>query len=87
MADGYVPLTAEKLKSDDGVRLLNTMLESLFKLVAGDGNTVGYFTGFGSPEGAVVAGIGALYLRKDGSTSTTLYVKTSGTGATGWTAK
>jgi hypothetical protein len=43
--------------------------------------------GSGSPEGVVTANIGSLYLRTDGSTSTTLYVKTSGTGNTGWSAK
>lgn len=44
-------------------------------------------TGTGSPEGVVTAPKGSLYLRTDGSTSTTLYVKTAGTAATGWTAK
>lgn len=44
-------------------------------------------SGTGSPEGVVTATIGSLFLRTDGSTSTTLYVKTSGTGNTGWTAK
>jgi hypothetical protein len=44
--------------------------------------------GAGSPEGEVVADRGTLYLRTDGSTSTTLYVKTANDGeATGWTAK
>ena len=43
--------------------------------------------GSGSPEGVVTANVGSLYLRTDGSTSTTLYVKTSGTGNTGWSAK
>jgi hypothetical protein len=44
--------------------------------------------GEGSPEGVVTADIGTLYLRTDGSTSTTLYVKTADDGAaTGWTAK
>ena len=43
--------------------------------------------GAGSPEGVVTAPIGSRYWRTDGSTSTTLYVKTSGTGNTGWTAK
>lgn len=43
--------------------------------------------GSGSPEGVVTANVGSLYLRTDGSTSTTLYVKTSGTGNTGWTNK
>jgi hypothetical protein len=44
--------------------------------------------GTGSPEGVVIANIGSLYLRSDGSTSTTLYIKTANNGsAQGWTAK
>jgi hypothetical protein len=48
---------------------------------------LGIMKGVGTPEGSVSAGIGAMYLRTDGSTTTTLYIKTSGTGNTGWTAK
>lgn len=44
-------------------------------------------TGTGSPEGVVTAPIGSLYSNASGGASTTLYVKTSGTGNTGWTAK
>lgn len=44
-------------------------------------------TGTGSPESVITAPMGSLYLRTDGGASTTLYVKTSGTAATGWTAK
>ena len=44
-------------------------------------------TGTGSPEGVLTASPGALYLNLSGGTSTTLYVKTSGTGNTGWTGK
>jgi hypothetical protein len=43
--------------------------------------------GTGTPEGAVAAPTGALYTRQDGGTGTTLYVKESGTGNTGWVAK
>lgn len=43
--------------------------------------------GNGSPEGVVTANIGSLYLRRDGSTNTTLYIKESGTGSSGWIAK
>lgn len=46
-----------------------------------------YYVGTGSPEGVVTAGIGALYINTSGGASTTLYVKTSGSGNTGWTAK
>jgi hypothetical protein len=44
-------------------------------------------SGTGSPEGVVTAGVGSLYTRSDGGTNTTLYVKQSGTGNTGWAAK
>jgi len=43
--------------------------------------------GTGSPEGVVIANVGSLFLRTDGGASTTLYVKQSGTGNTGWVAK
>ena len=49
--------------------------------------TVQWTAGTGSPEGAVTAAIGSLYSRTNGSTSTSLYVKESGTGNTGWVAK
>lgn len=45
------------------------------------------FRGSGTPEAVVTAPIGSLFLRTDGSTNTTLYVKESGTGNTGWAAK
>jgi hypothetical protein len=45
------------------------------------------FSGIGSPETKVVAPVGRLYTRTDGGAGTTLYVKESGTGATGWVAK
>jgi parallel beta-helix repeat protein len=40
-----------------------------------------------TPEALITAPIGSLAVNRSGSTSTTLYVKTSGTGNTGWTAK
>ena len=43
--------------------------------------------GNGSPEGTRAANVGSLYLRADGGAGTTLYVKESGTGNTGWVAK
>lgn len=43
--------------------------------------------GTGTPEGVVTANVGSLYLRTDGGAGTTLYVKQSGTGNTGWAAK
>jgi hypothetical protein len=43
------------------------------------------FSGGSAPS--VAAPVGSVYLRSDGSSSSTLYVKESGTGATGWVAK
>lgn len=44
-------------------------------------------SGAGTPEGVVTAVVGSMYTRTDGGANTTLYVKESGTGNTGWTAK
>jgi hypothetical protein len=49
--------------------------------------TVFWTSGSGSPESVVTAPIGSLYTRTDGGAGTTLYVKESGTGSTGWIAK
>lgn len=43
--------------------------------------------GTNTPEGAVSARVGSIFLRTNGGASTTLYVKESGTGNTGWVAK
>lgn len=52
----------------------------------GDGTAI-WRAGNGSPEGSQSAVVGSLFLRLDGGASTTLYVKESGTGNTGWVAK
>ena len=50
-------------------------------------NTVVWRSGAGSPENVVIAPVGSLYSRTNGGAGTTLYVKESGTGNTGWVAK
>lgn len=85
--DGFIELTQEKLSSVNGLNELNRMLRVLFENIPGDGDTVRVFKGYGSPESVITASVGSLYQRLDGGAITTLYVKTSGTGATGWTAK
>lgn len=52
---------------------------------AGDG-TATWTSGTGTPEGAVTAVVGSMFTRTDGGASTTLYVKESGSGNTGWRA-
>jgi hypothetical protein len=49
--------------------------------------TVKWFSGAGSPNGVITAPIGSLYTRTDGGAGSTLYVKESGSGNTGWVAK
>ena len=44
-------------------------------------------SGSGSPEAAVTAPVGSLYSRSDGGLLTSLYVKESGAGNTGWVGK
>ena len=40
--------------------------------------------GNGSPEGVLARVVGSLYARLDGGANTTLYIKQTGTGNTGW---
>lgn len=56
------------------------------ELNPGDG-TVKWTSGSGTPEGVVTAPVGSMFTRTDGGASTTLYVKESGSGNTGWVAK
>lgn len=75
---GAVAATWSVQHTDDGAHTVVTL-----------GSTSGpsVQAGLGTPEGLITAPMGSLYLRTDGGASTTLYVKTSGTGPTGWTAK
>jgi hypothetical protein len=49
--------------------------------------TMSIIVGTGSPEGAVVGIVGDQFMRQNGGAGTTLYIKESGTGNTGWVAK
>lgn len=44
-------------------------------------------SGTGTSEGVVTAAVGSLFTRTDGAAATTLYVKETGSGNTGWAAK
>jgi hypothetical protein len=62
--------------------LFGTQAQYLTGLVVGSGPTL--TSGTGTPEGVVTAAVGSVFLRSNGSTSTTMYVKESGSGNTGW---
>lgn len=48
--------------------------------------TIQILRGTATPESAVTAPVGSIFLRTDGAADTTLYVKETGTGNTGWVA-
>lgn len=50
-------------------------------------STVTWTAGSGDPETVVTAPVGSLYSRTDGGSATSLYVKESGAGNTGWQPK
>ena len=50
-------------------------------------DSVTWSSGAGTPEGSVTAVVGSLFSRTDGGAGTSLYVKESGAGNTGWVAK
>lgn len=56
-------------------------------VLSGARTSMQILSGYGDPEGVVTAPIGSLFLRRNGSTNTTMWVKESGTGNTGWVAK
>lgn len=47
-------------------------------------NTASILAGNGVPEGSITAAVGSIWLREDGSGTSTLYVKKTGDGNTGW---
>ena len=51
------------------------------------GTTARILSGSGSPESLVTAPPGSMYLRTDGGAGTTLYIKETGSGNTGWASK
>lgn len=70
------------LQTDATTRL---KIKSTGELTLPAGNMI--LSGTGTPEAAVTAPVGSLFLRTDGGASTTLYVKESGAGNTGWVGK
>lgn len=60
-------------------------VNTIGKSSAEDGQIIIF--GIGSPEGVYPAAIGSLFLRSNGGAGTSMYVKESGAGNTGWVAK
>lgn len=69
------------------LQMTNGVVVVAGKLAMGSITGPTWSVGSGTPEAALTAPIGSIFTRTDGGASTTLYVKESGTGNTGWVAK
>tara|TARA_R110000868_G_scaffold286915_2_gene547330 strand:+ start:1040 stop:2245 length:1206 start_codon:yes stop_codon:yes gene_type:complete len=84
LADRIRPITdGTALLGDDVFRFKAAFISE--SVILGTGVLV--TTGINSPEGVLTAPQGSLFLRTNGGANTTLYVKESGTGNTGWVTK
>lgn len=94
---GYTALLINPTETTTGSgtkRLIDAQVGSSSKFTVDNTGTVSISgtaatirAGAGSPESVVTANIGSMYTRTDGGAGTTLYIKESGTGNTGWVAK
>ena len=69
----------------EGLALWNSV--PTIEILTGSLDEYGTVRVTGTPEAVVTAGIGTMALRRDGGASTSMYIKESGTGNTGWVAK
>lgn len=77
--NGYIDLYGEK---NGGTRAARVVTDGITLT----GTDAKMCAGSGTPEGSKSAAVGSFYLRTDGSAGTSMYVKESGSGNTGWTA-
>ena len=82
----YQDFTLETLRSPDGMTRLNNILRQLAQNISGDTEQVRVYSGVGTPEASVAAGVGSLYMRTDGGADTAVYRKETGSADTGWVA-
>ena len=99
MVNVHMPEVPDVPNSEDGDqqrfnKAVKEILETLIGRIGNNESLIDYMKlltkvkgGKHSPEGFVVALPGTIYLRTDGTTDTTFYVKETGTGSTGWVAK
>ena len=81
-SSGSFTISNASLNSSNGYSNFNQYLNN-----GGVNASTSWTTGAGSPEGVVTASIGSIYSRTNGGANTSLYVKETGTGNTGWIAK
>lgn len=84
--NNYQDFTLAMLQTPDGIAKLNSILSQLSQNISGDTEQVRVYSGVGTPEASVAAGVGSLYMRTDGGSDTSVYRKESGSADTGWIA-
>lgn len=84
--NNYQDFTLQTLMTPDGITKINNILRQLSQNISGDTESVRVYSGVGTPEGSVSAGVGSLYMRTDGGADTAVYRKETGSGNTGWIA-
>ena len=72
--------------SDGVLRVTNNGSTGFTRLELGEAD-MGIMRGSGTPENIVTAKVGSIYLRTDGGSGSSFYVKESGSGANGWVGK
>lgn len=85
----FVPSQIAEPKTGILTNLGRALLESLVGpngLLRGSPAKCTVTWGTGSPESVVTAPVGSIFMRTNGGASTTMYIKESGTGTTGWRA-
>lgn len=86
---------ALQLSTTGATSVIQAVVNSVVKFIASaSGLHIGTATtspflssGAGTPEGAVTAPVGSVFMRTDGGAATSVYVKESGSGNTGWVGK
>jgi hypothetical protein len=78
---GQAKIDADIIKTPSGSSLVTINKTNVIEV-----GSIKIVIGTGSPEGVTTAPIGSLFLRKDGSSGSTLYAKTSGESNIGWSA-
>lgn len=76
--------SAAKLKTDHALEVAGAFTALTTGVVTGALTSDNIKRGSGTPEGAVTGVVGDIYQRTNGSSATSLYVKESGSGNTGW---
>lgn len=83
----FTPAMTIAAGSTNAIAMLGAVTVTAANGIAWGSSGPKIISGSGAPESSVTAPVGSLYLRTGGGASTTLYVKESGTGNTGWIAK